>query len=350
MKNNYFSIGNRKIGRGQPTFIVAEISGNHNKSYDKALQIIDAAIDAGVDAIKLQTYTPDTLTINSDEKWFKVTEGPWEGKTLYELYESAYTPWEWQEKLKEHVEARGVLFFSTPFDETAVDFLEDLGTQFYKVASFELTDVVLLKKIAQTKKPVIISRGMASMTEIKLAIKTLYKYGAPQVAVLHCVSAYPASPEDMNLATISDLAKKFKVVSGLSDHTLGNTTSIAAVALGASIIEKHVTFSRLEGGPDSAFSLEPQELKNLVRAIRETELSIGEPKYSISEKEGKSRIFRRSLFVVKDIKKGEKFDKVNLRSIRPGFGMAIKNFDAILGKVASRDIKAGTPMSWELIK
>lgn len=342
--------GIRVIGPGHPAFIIAEVSGNHNQSYKKALQIIDAAIKAGVDAIKLQTYTPDTLTINSKKKWFKITKGPWKGKTLYELYGTAYTPWDWQARLKKYAEARGVMLFSTPFDETAVDFLEDLKVQAYKVASFEIVDIGLLKKIGQTKKPVIVSRGMASVEEIRLAVKTLYKYGSPQVAILHCVSEYPADSEDMNLATIADIAKKFKVVSGLSDHTIGIITAIAAVALGASIIEKHVTFNRSEGGPDAAFSLEPKELKELIKAVRETERSIGKPTYSVSTKEVKSKIFRRSLFIVENMKKGEAFNRKNLRSIRPGYGLATKNLEAVLGKTARENIEAGTPLSQKLIK
>lgn len=350
MKNNHFTINKRKIGPGHPVFIVAEISGNHNHDYKKCLRIINSAIAAGVDAIKLQTYTADTLTINSKKKWFKITKGPWKGKNLYQLYESAYTPWEWQPKLKKYIESRGVIFFSTPFDETAVDFLQKIDVSVYKVASFEIVDIGLLKNIAKTKKPVIISRGMASDEEIKFALKTLYEYGTKQVAILHCVSDYPANTKEMNLATIPDLAKRFKVVSGLSDHTLGINTSIAAVALGASIIEKHVTLDRSEGGPDAAFSLEPEELKELVEAIREVESSIGKPNYAITKKEEKSKIFRRSLFVVKDIKKGEKFSKDNIRSIRPGYGLQTRYFDSVLGKAASCNIEKGTPLAWKLIK
>lgn len=349
MTNN-FMIGKRKIGPGQPTFIVAEISGNHNQSHKKAVQIIDAAIAAGVDAVKMQTYTADTITIDSNKKWFKITKGPWKGQNLYQLYNKAYTPWDWQVKLKKYVEKKGVLFFSSAFDETSVDFLESLDVQLYKVASFEIVDIGLLEKIGRTKKPVIISRGMASLKEIETAVKTLYKSGTPQVAILHCVSDYPANPKDMNLSTIPDLAKKFKTVTGLSDHTLGITTSITAVALGASIIEKHVTLDRSEGGPDAAFSLEPKELETLVKAIREVEQSFGKPTYSVRESEIKNKVFRRSLFVVKDIKKGEKITKDNVRSIRPGYGLETKYYKQVLGKTASKDIEKGTPLSWKLIK
>jgi pseudaminic acid synthase len=350
INNNHFLIGKRKIGFGYPTFIVAEISGNHNQNYKKALQIIDAAIDAGVDAIKLQTYTADTLTIDSDEKWFRITEGPWKGQNLYQLYKKAYTPWNWQAKLKKYAEKRGVLFFSSAFDETSVDFLQSLRVQVYKVASFEAVDIGLLEKIGKTGKPVILSRGMASLEEIELALKTLYRNGTPRVAILHCVSEYPADPKDMNLTTIPDLAKKFKVVTGLSDHTLGITTSIAAVALGASIIEKHVTFDRSEGGPDAAFSLEPDELKDLVKAIREVEQSFGKPSYNVSKNEAKNKVFRRSLFAVSDLKKGEKFTSANVKSIRPGYGLATKYLDNVLCRKASKDVERGTPLSWKLIE
>jgi pseudaminic acid synthase len=345
-----FIVGNRKIGPGNSTFIVAEVSGNHNQSYKRAVKIIDAAIEAGVDAIKLQTCSPDTLTIDSNKKWFRITKGPWRGQNLYQLYKKAYTPWDWQSKLKKYAEDKGVLLFSTPVDTTAVDFLENLKVKVYKIASFELVDTGLLERIGKTKKPVIISRGMASLEEIKLALKILYKNGTRQIAILHCVSDYPADPKDMNLSTIPDLTKKFKVVTGLSDHTLGVTTSIAAVALGASIIEKHVTIKRSDGGPDAAFSLEPKELRELVVAIREVEQSLGKPMYKVAKVEEKNIIFRRSLFVIKDMKKGEKFTKENIRSIRPGYGLAPKYINKILNKIATKDIERGTPLSWKLIK
>jgi pseudaminic acid synthase len=352
MRNNsrYITVGKRKIGPGCPTFIIAEMSGNHNQDIKKAFKIVDAAASARVDAIKIQTYTADTLTINSDKKWFKITKGPWKGRTLHDLYKSAYTPWEWQSRLKKYAEEKGLIFFSTPFDNTAVDYLEKMKVKLYKVASFEIVDIPLLERIGKTKKTAIISRGMASMEEIKLALKTLYKSGCPQVAILHCVSDYPAKPKDMNLATIPDLAREFKVISGLSDHTLGMNTSVAAVALGASIIEKHLALNRSEGGPDVGFSLEPQEMKELVQRIREVEQSIGKPTYGSGKEELKNKIFRRSLFVVENIKKGDKFNGYNVRSIRPGYGIAAKNLKSVLGKVASRNISKGTPLSWKLIK
>lgn len=347
---NEFKIGRRIIGKNRPVFIVAEMSGNHNHDYKKALKIINAAAEAGADAVKLQTYTPDTMTIKSDQKWFKVkTDNLWTGKTLYDLYKWAYTPWEWHAKLKNYAESKGLIFFSTPFDETAVDFLEELNVLLYKVASFELVDIPLLKKIGQTKKPVIISRGMASIEEIKLAVKTLKTSGAPAVAVLHCVSSYPATADQMNLATIADIAKKFKVVSGLSDHSLGTTSSVASVALGACIIEKHLTLNRSEGGPDSGFSLEPAEFKELAESIRQVEKAIGRPYYKLTTREKQFSVYRRSLFVVKDIKKGEIFSKNNIRSIRPGYGLSPKYFDSVVGRHAKIDIKSGTPLSWRLI-
>ncbi|MEK7116772.1 MAG: pseudaminic acid synthase [Patescibacteria group bacterium] len=348
--SSQFKIGRRIIGRNKPVFIVAEMSGNHNHDYKKALRIIDAAAKAGADAVKLQTYTPDTMTIDSDLKWFKVkTDNLWDKKTLYDLYKWAYTPWEWQAKLKKYAENRGLVFFSTPFDETAVDFLNKLKVSLYKVASFEVPDIGLLKKIGQTKKPVIISRGMASVKEIELAVKTLRANGAPAVAVLHCVTSYPATAEQMNLATIPDLAKKFKVVPGLSDHSLGAISSIAGVALGACIIEKHLTLKRSEGGPDAGFSLEPAEFKELVESIRQVEKAVGRPCYKLTPREKQYSVYRRSLFVVKDVKKGEIFSKSNIRSIRPGYGLSPKYLDSVIGRRAKIDIKSGTPLSWRLI-
>jgi pseudaminic acid synthase len=287
--------GIRKIGPGQPVFVIAEMSGNHNQDIKKAYKIIDAAADAGADAIKLQTYTPDTMTIDCDNKYFQVkVNDAWKGQTLYELYKKAYTPWEWQPRLKKYAEAKGLIFFSTPFDATAVDFLEKMKAQFYKVASFEIVDIPLLKRIAKTKKPVIISRGMANLDEIKLAIKTLKDNGCPAVALLHCVSSYPARPEEMNLSAIPDLAKRFKTVIGLSDHTSGFTAAIAATALGAKIIEKHLTIKRSEGGPDAGFSLEPEEFKEMAGKIRIVEKTLGRPQYGSGKMEKESIIFRKS--------------------------------------------------------
>jgi pseudaminic acid synthase len=343
--------GQRLIGPGQPCFIIAEMSGNHNQSIKRAYEIIDAAVDVGVDAVKLQTYTPDTMTIDCDNKFFKVVvNDAWKGQTLYQLYGTAFTPWEWQAKLKKYGEKKGVIVFSTPFDETAVDFLEELDVELYKVASFEVCDLELLKKIGKTKKPVIISRGLSSFKEIETAVKTLKKAGASHVAVLHCVSSYPATSEQMNLATINDIAKKLNVISGLSDHTLGSIASLISVGLGAKIVEKHFTLKRADGGPDAGFSLEPQEMKQLISDIREAEKAIGKPTYEIGKKEKENLIFRRSLFVVKDTKKGEKFTRDNVRCIRPGYGLEPKHLSDVLGRIAVCGVERGTPLSWKLLK
>lgn len=345
------TIKKRKIGDGQPVFIVAEVSGNHNQNYERAIKIIDAACEAGVDAIKLQTYTADTLTIDSDKKWFQVGKGNiWAGQTLYDLYKTAYTPWDWQPKLKKYAEKKGVMLFSTPFDKTAVDFLEKMEVPCYKIASFEIGDIELLKKIGQTKKPVIMSHGMASLADIKLAIKTLKQNGTKDMALLHCVSAYPSKSQFMNLSTIPDLARKFKLVAGLSDHTLGITAAVTSVALGAKIIEKHVTLRRVDGGPDAEFSLEPNELKELVKSVREAEAAIGKPSYGVTKIESFSAVFKRSLFVVKDIKKGENFTQENIHSIRPGYGLEPKYLDKIIGKVSKSNIERGVPLQWNHIK
>ncbi len=343
--------GKRIIGPGHPVFIIAEMSGNHNQNFDRAKKIIDSAVKAGVDAVKLQTYTADTITLDCKNKYFQVKSSnpAWDGHTLYSLYQMAHTPWDWQPKLKKYAEDKGVLVFSTPFDNTAVDFLEKMDVQLYKIASFEVVDIPLLKRIGQTKKPVIMSRGMSTIKELELAVKTLKDNGAPQIAILHCVSSYPAKTEQMNLATIPDIAKKFGVVSGLSDHTLGITASLISIALGACIIEKHVTLSRADGGPDAAFSLEPVEFKQLVQSVREAEKAIGKPAYTLGKTEAKQIVFRKSLFVVKDITKGEKFTPENIRSIRPGYGLASKYYDEVISKTASQDIERATLLSWDLI-
>ncbi len=344
------TVGKKKIGPGQPVFIVAEMSGNHGQDIKRAYEIIDKAAEVGADAIKLQTYTPDTITIDSDKEYFIVKDNAvWRGKKLYELYGEAYTPWDWQSKLKLYANKKGLIFFSTPFDSTAVDFLEKIGVDLYKVASFEVPDIPLLEKIGKTGKPVIISRGMASLSEINLAIKTLRKNGSSQVAVLHCVSAYPAPMEDMNVSTVADISKRLGVISGLSDHSLEDYPALGAVALGASIIEKHFTLNRALGGPDASFSLEPVEFKKLVIGIREMEKVMGRPNYRLTKKEKGSLIFRKSIFVVRDVKKGERFSEENLRIIRPGFGLAPKFFKKAIGRRASRNIERGTPFSRRLL-
>ncbi|NUM25120.1 MAG: pseudaminic acid synthase [Candidatus Buchananbacteria bacterium] len=344
-------LGERLIGLTQPVFIVAEMSGNHNQSINQAKRIIDAAAQAGVDAVKLQTYTPDTITIDSDKEYFQVkVNDTWKGQTLYQLYQKTYTPWEWHEELRDYAVKQGLIFFSTPFDDTAVDFLEGLNVPLYKIASFELVDVPLLKKIASTKKPVIISRGMSNEAEINLAIKTLKDFGCPSISLLHCVSAYPAKTEEMNLATIADLTQRFGVVPGLSDHSLSPHVPAVALGLGAKVIEKHLTLNRADGGPDAAFSLEPQEFKNLVGTLRDLERGLGQARYDVLPQEQENIIFRKSLFVVADVRKGETLNKQNVRSIRPGHGLEPKYYDEVLGKEAAVDIKRGTPLAWGLIK
>jgi pseudaminic acid synthase len=343
-------IGKKQIGPGNPVYIIAEISANHNQDFNKAVKLIDAAAKAGADAVKLQTYTPDTLTINCDNAHFMIGKGtPWEGKTLYDLYGEAFTPWEWQQKLKDKAESMGMECFSTPFDNSAVDFLEKMNVKAYKIASFELVDIPLIKYTASKGKPMIMSTGMATEEEIRDAVDAVYSTGNRDLALLKCTSSYPALPEQMNLKTIPDLAEKFNVISGLSDHTLTKDIAVASVALGANIIEKHITLSRKEGGHDVSFSLEPDEFKQMVESVRMVEKALGKVNYEITEKEKASRVFRRSLFVVKDIEAGELLTSENIRSIRPGAGLSPKYYDQILGKTSLCDIKRGTPLRWELI-
>lgn len=346
-----FKVGKRKIGPGHPVFIVAEMSGNHNQSYKKALAIIDAAAEAGVDAIKLQTFKPEEHTLDCDNKYFQVkVNNAWKGETLYSLYKKVYTPWEWQVRLKKYAESKGLICFSSPGHESAVDFLESINVSLYKLAAFEIIDSGILTRLGKTKKPVILSRGLASIADINFAIKTLKKAGCPAVAVLHCVSSYPAKLEQMNLRTIPDIAKRFGVVSGLSDHSLGITAAVASISLGASIIEKHVTVKRSKGGPDAEFSLEPAELKELVKSVRDTEKALGKVSYQIGKREAENIVFRRSLFAIEDIKKGEAFTKNNVRSIRPGYGLEPKELPKILGKKAKKNIERGTPLDWKMVK
>ena len=345
--NRDIEIKGRWIGPGHSIYIVAELSANHNQDYDQAVRLVHAAKEAGADAIKLQTYTPDTLTIDCDNEYFRIGKGTiWEGRDLYDLYSEAYTPWEWQPRLKEIANSLGLDLFSTPFDSTAVDFLEEMGVPVYKVASFEIVDLPLIRRIAQTGKPIIMSTGMATVAEIDEAVRTIREAGSSQLALLKCTSAYPALPEEMNLRTISHLAETFGLPVGLSDHTLGIAVPVAAVALGACIVEKHFTLSRSIPGPDSAFSLEPHEFKAMVEAIRTAEKALGEVHYGVSEQEAKSRVFRRSLFVVKGVKEGEVFTGENVRSIRPGYGLHTRYLDEVIGRRASQDIKRGTPLSW----
>jgi len=343
-------IANKIIDNQSDVLVIAELSANHNQDFELALRTIKAAKESCADAIKVQTYTPDTLTIDCSNKYFRINQDTlWDGKTLYELYKEAYTPWEWQLKLKEYAESLGLIFFSTPFDKTAVDFLETLNVPCYKIASFEITDIPLIEYTASKGKPIIISTGIAELEDIDLAVKTCRNTGNNDIALLKCTSSYPAPIEEANLLTIPDLAKKFGVISGLSDHTLGSIAAISAVALGAKIIEKHFILDRKNTGPDSTFSMEPAEFKQMVYAIREAEKARGRVNYDISEKVKKSRVFARSLFVVKDIKKGEVFTEENIRSVRPGFGLHPKYFYEIIGKRAAIDIDRGEPLKWEMV-
>jgi N-acetylneuraminate synthase len=349
-KPNFIEINGRRIGPGEPTYIIAEMSGNHNQRFDDAVKIIQAAKEAGADAVKLQTYTADSLTIRSDQPYFRVGKGTlWEGRTLHDLYGEAYTPWDWQPRLQAVANDLGLDLFSTPFDSTAVDFLEEMNIPAYKIASFEIIDLPLIQLVAQIGKPIIVSTGMASLAEIDEAVRTIRNTGNEQIVLLKCNSAYPAPPEEMNLITIPHLSQVFEILVGLSDHTLGIEVSIASVTLGACIIEKHFTLSRSIPGPDSAFSLEPHEFKAMVDAVRTTEKALGSVRFGVSEHEAGSYVFRRSLFVVQDVKSGEVFTNENVRSIRPGHGLAPKHHSQIIGRRAARDIPQGTPLAWDML-
>lgn len=340
----------RKIGGEYPVFIIAEISANHLQNYDRAVKIIRKAKESGADAVKLQTYTPESITIDCDNSYFRINQGTiWDGTTLYKLYQEAYTPWEWQPKLKKVAEELGLICFSSPFDLTSVDFLEKIDVPAYKVASFEITDIPLIKKIARLGKPVIISTGIAWMEDIERAIATCKEEGNEQVILLKCSSSYPTPYEDINLKTIVNMKETFDCLVGLSDHTLGSAVAVAAVAMGAKVVEKHLTLSREDGGPDGVFSMEPDEFQKMVEEIRIVEKAMGRVTYHLTPKQIKSREHSRSLFVVLDIKQGEVFTEKNVRSIRPGFGMHTMYYEEILGKRAKIDIKRGTPLTWELV-
>lgn len=347
---NSFYIGNKEIG-GDRTFVIAELSANHNQDFDRAVEIIKAAKWAGADAIKLQTYTPDTITLDCDNEYFQIKQGTiWDGTTLHKLYQGAYTPWDWQPKLKKIAEEEGLICFSSPFDYTSVDFLEKMDVPAYKIASFEINDIPFIEYIASKGKPVIMSTGIATLKDIEEAVNACRRVGNNNIALLKCTSAYPSPLEDINLRVIPNMKETFDVVVGLSDHTMSNTISLGAVALGAKIVEKHLTLRREDGGPDSKFSMEPEEFKSMVDGIREMEKALGKVTYQLTEKQRNSREHSRSLFVVKDIKSGEKFTEENVRSIRPGFGMETKYIDDIIGREAKVDIEKGTPMSWDLIR
>lgn len=349
--NSHIRIGERRVGPGAPVYVVAELSANHNQDFEQAVRIVQAAKDSGADAVKLQTYTADTMTIASDREPFRIGGGTlWDGRNLHELYREAYTPWEWQPKLKQVANDLGMDLFSTPFDDSAVDFLETMNVPAHKLASFELVDIGLIQKMARTGKPLIMSTGMATVEEIEEAVQAARQAGATQIALLKCTSAYPAAPDEMNLRTIPELARRFGVPAGLSDHTLGNAVAVAAITLGACIIEKHLTLSRSLKGPDSAFSLEPGEFKAMVEAIRTTERALGEVHFGASAQEAGSLAFRRSLFVVQDLRRGEEFTSQNVRSIRPADGLHTRHLPQVLGKRAARDIVRGTPLGWDLVE
>jgi pseudaminic acid synthase len=343
-------IGKRILGPGNPTYVIAEMSANHGQKFDQAVAILHAAKGAGADAVKLQTYTADTMTIACSRPEFLIKGTLWDGRNLHDLYREAYTPWEWQPRLLEIALELGMELFSSPFDPTAIDFLESLKVPAYKVASFELVDIPLIRRMARTGKPLIMSTGMATLVEIDEAVQAARNAGATQIALLKCTSAYPASAEEMNLRTIPELSRRFGVPVGLSDHTMGTAVPVAAVAIGASIVEKHITLSRSEPGPDSAFSLEPDEFKATVNAIRLAEKALGGIHFGFSPHEANSRVFRRSLFVVEDVKRGELFTDRNIRSIRPAHGLHTRHLPEILGRRAACDIERGTPLKWELVE
>ncbi|KGK86069.1 pseudaminic acid synthase [Clostridium sp. HMP27] len=349
--NKFFNINNMRIGENEKTFIIAEMSANHLQSFDNAVKIIKAAKYAGADAIKLQTYTPDTITLDCNNEYFQIKQGTiWDGTTLHKLYQKAYTPWEWQPKLKKIAEKEGLVCFSSPFDNTSVDFLEDMNVPAYKIASFEVTDIPFVEYIASKGKPIIMSTGISTISDIEEAVNACKRVGNNQIAILKCTSAYPAPIEESNLRTIPNIAETFNVITGLSDHTLGSAVSVAAIALGAKIIEKHLTLSRKDGGPDAAFSMEPHEFKQMVDDIRNVEKALGKISYTLSEKQKNSRQHSRSLFVVRDIKAGERFTEDNIRSIRPGFGVKTKYIKDIIGKTAKIDIGKGSPMDWKFVE
>lgn len=341
------AIAGRRISAADPAYVVAELSANHNGSLATALEIIDAAKTAGADAVKIQTYRPDTITLDADTDDFRIKGGLWDGRTLYELYEEAHTPWDWHSALFEHAEKVGITLFSSPFDTTAVDLLEDLGCPAYKIASFEAIDSPLIRYVASTGKPMIISTGMASEEEIEEAITAATDGGCKELALLHCVSGYPAPAEDYNLRTLVDMAERFGLVIGLSDHTLDNATAVAAVALGAAIIEKHFTLNRAGGGPDDSFSLQPAELAALCRDAKTAWASLGKVDYGRKSSEAGNVQFRRSLYAVRDIKAGQEIGSGDVRSVRPGYGLPPKCLDQVIGAAARTDIPRGTALSWD---
>lgn len=343
-------IGSRYVGEGERTFIVAEVSANHLQDYSRAEAIIHAAADAGADAVKLQTYTSDTITLDCDNEYFQITQGTiWDGTTLHKLYETAYTPWDWQPKLKKYAESLGMECFSSPFDATAVDFMEKMDMPAYKIASFEINDIPLIRKIAKLGKPMILATGIAYLEDIERALRVCKEEGNEQVILLKCTSTYPSPYEDMNLRVIPNMAQVFDCITGLSDHSMGSVAAVASVALGAKMVEKHLTLSRADGGPDAEFSMEPAEFKRMADEIRIAEKALGKVTYELTDKQKRSREDGRSLFVVKDIKAGEAFTEENIRSIRPAFGMHTMYYDEVIGQKAKVDLAKGTPMDWKYI-
>ncbi|WP_398501909.1 pseudaminic acid synthase [Variovorax sp.] len=343
------AIAGRKIGSSHPPYIICELSGNHNGSLDRALALVDAAADTGCDAIKLQTYTPDSLTIDCDSADFKIQGGLWDGRTLYDLYREAHTPYEWHEALFARARNRGVTIFSTPFDESAADFLDDLGAPAFKIASFEAVDLALIAHVARKKKPMIISTGLSNLGDIELAVNTARENGCEELVLLHCISSYPAPHDQSNLRTIPHLGAAFSTPVGLSDHTHGTAVSVAAIALGASVIEKHFTIARADGGADSAFSLEPEEFRRLCEDCAVAWKALGRIGYDLKNAEKGNLVFRRSLYAIADIAEGEVLSSKNVRSIRPGFGLPPRHLTQILGQRARSQISRGTPLSWEMI-
>ncbi|WP_103668827.1 pseudaminic acid synthase [Pseudanabaena sp. BC1403] len=345
------NILDKKIGKKQPPLIVAEMSGNHNQSLGKALEIVEAAAKAGVDALKIQTYTADTMTLDISEREFFISDPQslWEGNSLYNLYQQAYTPWEWHKPIFDRCKELGIIGFSTPFDDTAVDFLETLDVPCYKIASFENTDIPLIRKVAKTGKPMIISTGMATVAELDESVRTARESGCEELILLKCTSTYPTTPENTNILTIPHLRDLFDVQVGLSDHTIGIGVAVASVALGTTVIEKHFTLSRADGGVDSAFSMEPEEMRQLVIETKRAWQALGKISYGVTEAEKKSLMYRRSLYISQDMQKGDILKPENLRTIRPGLGLAPKYYDVLLGKAVKQDVKKGTPMSWEML-
>ena len=343
------AIAGRPIGPEHPPYVICELSGNHNGSPERALALLDAAAATGCDAVKLQTYTPDTITLDHDGPQFRIEDGPWAGRTLYDLYGEAHTPWDWHEALFARARALGVTLFSTPFDETALELLERLGAPAYKIASFEAVDLPLIAEVARLRKPLIVSTGLASLEEIGTAVDTARSNGCDQLILLHCVSAYPAPASDANVRTVPDLARRFGCVSGLSDHTLGAAAAVASIALGGAVVEKHFTLSRADGGPDAGFSLEPDEFAALVRDCRDAWAALGRVHYDVKGSEAANARFRRSLYVVADVAAGQSLDRSSIRSIRPGFGLPPAELPSVLGRPAARDLKRGEALSWDMI-